>query len=152
MICDYCKVKASARAYWYWNYRISICINGVNYTSEAVQALIARNLGKISVTITIDGTKQKHDLQRVFPDGSGSYDTIEKGIDLWLSQFRGSTKVTFASDDLPMLKRALFFLVSPKMVFTILLKLQSPFNRPLHTSTLGKTLGFHNYRNHIDQK
>lgn len=110
-ICDYFKVKAFLLGHpWYWNYRISICTNGVNYTSDAVQALIARNRGKISVTITIDGTKQKHDLQRVFPDGSGSYDTIEKGIDLWLSQFRGSTKVTFASDDLPLLKESVISL------------------------------------------
>ena len=28
----------------------------------------------------------------------------QKNIDLWKSQFKGTTKVTFASDDLPLLK------------------------------------------------
>lgn len=104
-ICDYFKVKTFAKDHiWYWNYRINICTNGVNYGSEQVQNLIAKNPGKISISITLDGTKEKHDLQRVFPDGSGSYDIIKKNIPLWLSQFPASTKVTFASDDLCMLK------------------------------------------------
>lgn len=30
------------------------------------------------MTITIDGTKAKHDLQRVFPDGTGSYDVVKR--------------------------------------------------------------------------
>ena len=108
-ICDYFKVKAFELNHpWYWNYRINICTNGVNYGSKDVQALIRRNFGKISVSITLDGTKEKHDLQRVFPDGSGSYDAINQNIDLWLSQFRGTTKVTFASDDLPYLKDSIF--------------------------------------------
>lgn len=110
-ICDYFKIRAYELNHpWYWNYRISICTNGVNYTSEPVQSLIKRNAGKISVTITIDGNKEKHDLQRIFPDGSGSFDTIDKGIDLWLSQFRGATKVTFSSDDLPLLKDSIIAL------------------------------------------
>ena len=110
-ICDYFKVKAFELNHpWYWNYRINICTNGVNYGSKDVQALIRRNFGKISVSITLDGTKEKHDLQRVFPDGSGSYDAINQNIDLWLSQFRGTTKVTFASDDLPYLKDSIISL------------------------------------------
>lgn len=103
-ICDYFKITAFKLNHdWYWNYRISICTNGVNYSSPIVQNFINKNMNKISVTISLDGTKEKHDLQRVFPDGSGSFDTIDKGVDLWLSQFRGVTKVTFASQDLPLL-------------------------------------------------
>lgn len=103
-IADYFKLRAFELEHsWYWNYRISICTNGVNYSSPDVQKLINKNKNKMSVTISIDGNKEKHDLQRVFPDGSGSFDKVDKNIDLWLSQFRGSTKVTFASDDLPLL-------------------------------------------------
>lgn len=103
-IADYFKMRAFELDHdWYWNYRISICTNGVNYSSPEVQNLIKKNYNKISVTISVDGTKEKHDLQRVFPDGSGSFDKINENIDLWLSQFRGSTKVTFASEDLPLL-------------------------------------------------
>lgn len=104
-ICDYFKVEAFKRnSSWYWNYRINTCTNGVNYSSEKVQEFIKKNYGKIYVSITLDGTKEKHDMQRVFPDGSGSYDIIRKNVDLWLTQFAGNTKVTFASDDLPLLK------------------------------------------------
>jgi radical SAM peptide maturase (CXXX-repeat target family) len=110
-ICDYFKLSAYKLDHpWYWNYRISICTNGVNYSSESVQKFIAKNFNKISVSITLDGTKEKHDLQRVFPDGTGSYDITSKNVDLWLSQFSGSTKVTFASDDLPFLKDSIISL------------------------------------------
>ena len=106
-ICDYFKKTAYEHNHkWSWNYRISICTNGVNYLDEKVQNFIKKNYNKLSMTITIDGTKEKHDLQRVFPDGSGSYDIIEKGIEPWLKYFPGSTKVTFASDDLPQIGRA----------------------------------------------
>lgn len=103
-IVDYFKLKAFELDHdWYWNYRISICTNGVNYSSPEVQKLINKNVNKMSVIISVDGTKEKHDMQRIFPDGSGSFDRIDDNIDLWLRQFRGSTKVTFASDDLPLL-------------------------------------------------
>ena len=85
-ICDYFKVRAYEEGSdWYWKYRINISTNGVNYDSEEVQRLIRRNVGKISIGITIDGTKEKHDLQRVFPDGSGSYDIIHKNCLLYTS-------------------------------------------------------------------
>lgn len=110
-ISDYFKLRAYELNHdWYWNYRISICTNGVTYSSKPVQDFILKNYGKISVSITVDGTKDKHDLQRVFPDGSGSYDAISKSIDLWISQFGGDTKVTFASDDLPLLKESIISL------------------------------------------
>lgn len=104
-ICDYFKTKTFEKDLdWYWNYRISIYTNGVNYSNQKVQDFIKKNHEKLSLTITIDGIKEKHDLQRVFPNGEGSYDTIKQNIGLWLKQFTGSTKVTFASDDLRYLK------------------------------------------------
>jgi radical SAM peptide maturase (CXXX-repeat target family) len=110
-IVDYFKLRAFELDHdWYWNYRVSICTNGVNYSSDDVQKLIKKNYNKMSVTITVDGTKEKHDLQRVFPDGSGSFDIINENINLWLKQFGGSTKVTFASDDLPLLYDSILFL------------------------------------------
>ncbi|MFQ9495856.1 MAG: hypothetical protein ACLR08_16225 [Dorea longicatena] len=107
-ICDYFKIRSYEEENpWYWRYRINISTNGVNYSDNAVQRLIENNKGKISIGITIDGTKEKHDLQRVFPDGTGSYDVVNKNIKLWLEQFPGSTKVTFASDDLKYLKESI---------------------------------------------
>lgn len=70
-ICDYFKLKTYEKGNsWYWNYRISICTNGVNYSDERIQNFISKNSRKLGITITIDGIKEKHDLQRVFPDGS----------------------------------------------------------------------------------
>lgn len=110
-ICDYFKIRAyEVGSPWYWRYRINIGTNGVNYSDPAVQRLIEKNEGKIAIGITIDGTKEKHDLQRVFPDGSGSYDIIYRNLELWKNQFSPNTKVTFASDDLKYLKDSIVHL------------------------------------------
>lgn len=104
-ICDYFKLKTyEQNDNWYWNYRINICTNGVNYNNAVVQRFLSKNYGKLSISITIDGTKEKHDLQRVFPDGTGSYDIVNQNVDLWVRQFPAGTKVTFSSDDLKYLK------------------------------------------------
>lgn len=92
------------------NIKLVLGTNGVNYSDESVQRLIQKNEGKISIGITIDGTKEKHDLQRVFPDGSGSYEVIHDNMKLWMSQFPASTKVTFASEDLKYLKKSIIHL------------------------------------------
>lgn len=106
-ISDYFKLRAYELNHrWAWNYRFNFSTNGVNYASDEVQSYIKKNIGKLSVGISIDGTKQKHDLNRVFPDGSGSYDIIEQNIPLWRSQFVPATKMTFAHEDLPYLKES----------------------------------------------
>lgn len=110
-ICDYFKLKAyEVNSNWYWNYRINISTNGVNYSDKSVQHFIQKNKGKLNIGISIDGTKEKHDAQRVFPDGSGSYEIIEKNIPLWISQFGGHTKATFSHDDLKYLKESIISL------------------------------------------
>lgn len=56
-ICDYFKLIAFKLDHdWYWNYRINICTNGVNYSSTDVQNFIKKNYNKISVSISLDGT------------------------------------------------------------------------------------------------
>ena len=73
-ISDYFKIRAFELNHkWAWNYRFNFATNGVNYSSTEVQAYIKKNYGKVSIGISIDGIKEKHDLNRVFPDGSGSY-------------------------------------------------------------------------------
>ena len=110
-ICDYFKIKAFEKNDdWCWNYRISISTNGINYSDSNVQSFIAKNRGKLSIGISVDGTKEKHDSQRIFPDGSGSYEIIDKNIPLWLSQTGGNTKATFSSDDLKYLKDSIISL------------------------------------------
>lgn len=90
---------------WFNSYRISFSTNGLLYHTKKVQDYIKRNISHLSIGISVDGNKTKHDLQRIKPDGSGSYDDIMKNVPLWLEQFpEAETKATFSHDDLPHLK------------------------------------------------
>ena len=63
---------------WFGRFRVSLQSNGILVDSEPVQKFLRKNKNLVSLGITIDGTKEKHDLQRVFPNGAGSYDTVER--------------------------------------------------------------------------
>ena len=106
-ITDYIKVKTFEMNHpWFGNSAFFIGSNGLRYESDAVQRYLAKNKGIASVGITIDGNKEKHDLQRVYPNGKGSYDDVIRNVKLWISQNPGSrtTKATYANDDLKYLK------------------------------------------------
>lgn len=112
-ICDYIKVEQYRRNHhWFNSYRFSFSTNGINYHEEKVQRYIEKNHNHLSVGITIDGTRQKHDLNRVYKNSErGSYDDVVKNIPLWQSQFPGSgTKVTISSADLPYIKESVLHL------------------------------------------
>lgn len=103
-ICDYIKVELFKRNHrWFSNYRFSFSTNGLNYSTEKVQKFIMKNHSHLSIGITIDGTKAKHDINRVYKgnNSKGSYDDVVKNIFLWQNQFPGSaTKVTISSPDI----------------------------------------------------
>lgn len=112
-ICDYIKLELYRKNHhWFNSYRFSISTNGINYHEEKVQRYIEKNHNHLSVGITIDGTRQKHDLNRVYKNSErGSYDDVVKNIPLWQSQFPGSgTKVTISSADLPYIKESVLHL------------------------------------------
>lgn len=110
-ICDYFKIRAyEENCQWWWNYRINIGTNGILFKLKQVQTFLNKNKYHVSVGITLDGTKEKHDLMRVYPDGKGSYDKIIPGIPEYIERFSPSTKVTFASDDLKYLKESIVHL------------------------------------------
>ena len=116
-ICDYIKTELFRRNHhWFNSYRFSFSTNGINYDSEKVQAFIAKNRTHLSIGITIDGTKRKHDLNRVWKSVSpekGSYDDVVRNIPLWLQQFPdGGTKVTISSADIPYIKESVLHLYS----------------------------------------
>jgi uncharacterized protein len=98
---------------WFNSYRFSFSTNGINYNEEKVQRYIEKNYEHLSIGITIDGTQIKHDLNRVYKSGKGSYDDVVKNIPLWLKQFpHGSTKVTISSADIPYIKDSVLHLYS----------------------------------------
>lgn len=116
-ICDYIKIEMFRKNHhWFNSYRFSISTNGINYDSDRVQRFIAKNHDHLSIGITIDGTREKHDLNRVWKgDGPerGSYKDVVKNIPLWLEQFPGSaTKVTISSEDIPYIKESVLHLYS----------------------------------------
>lgn len=103
-LCDYIKVELYRKHHpWFDNYTLSFSTNGINYGGEKVQKFIKKNKKHVKVGITIDGTKNKHDLNRVYKQsGKGSYEDVVRNIPLWLEQFPNeSTKVTLSSGDLP---------------------------------------------------
>ena len=126
-ICDYLKVEMYRRNHhWFNSYRFSFSTNGINYHTEKVQRFIEKNHSHLSIGITIDGTKRKHDLNRIWKtlemergvqpkpeEEKGSYDDVVKNIPLWLQQFPGAaTKVTIASADIPYIKESVLHLYS----------------------------------------
>lgn len=118
-ICDYLKMEMFRRDHhWFNSYRFSFSTNGINYHTEKVQHFIEKNKEHLSVGITIDGTKQKHDLNRIYKKNEeekerGSYDDVVKNIPLWLEQFpHAGTKVTISSADIPYIKESVLHLFS----------------------------------------
>lgn len=116
-ICDYIKTELFRRNHhWFDSYRFSFSTNGINYDTEKVQNFIAKNGAHLSIGITIDGTRRKHDLNRIWKGEGpekGSYDDVVHNIPLWLKQFPGAgTKVTISSADIPYIKESVLHLYS----------------------------------------
>lgn len=87
---------------WQSAYVLMFSTNGTLYHTKKFQQLLWENRGHSYPTITIDGTRRKHDRARVFADGRGSYDIVARNVKLWLRQFpNAGTKITFSSEDLP---------------------------------------------------
>lgn len=114
-LCDYIKTEMYRLNHkWFDSYRFSFSTNGINYDSERVQRFIEKNHTHLSIGITIDGTRRKHDLNRVYKGSErGSYDDVVRNIPLWLKQFpNGGTKVTISSPDIPYIKESVLHLFS----------------------------------------
>ncbi len=126
-ICDYLKTEMFYRNHhWFNSYRFNFSTNGINYHTEKVQRFINKNREHLSIGITIDGTKRKHDLNRIWKtkemeqgvmprpeEKHGSYDDVIKNIPLWLAQFPNEgTKVTISSADIPYIYESVLHLYS----------------------------------------
>ncbi len=116
-ICDYIKTELYRRNHhWFNSYRLSFSTNGINYNSPKVQNFISKNIDHLSIGFSVDGNRQKHDLNRIWKgDGPvrGSYDDVVRNVPLWLSQFpNASTKVTISSADIPYIKESVLHLYS----------------------------------------
>lgn len=126
-ICDYIKTELfKHNHHWFDSFRFVFTTNGINYGSEKVQKFINKHKNHLNITITIDGTRRKHDLNRIWKtpemergimpkpeDERGSYADVVRNIPLWLEQFPGAgTKVTISSADIPYIKESVLHLYS----------------------------------------
>lgn len=126
-ICDYIKIEMFKRDHhWFNNFRFNFTTNGINYGSEKVQDFINKHKSHINVTITIDGTQRKHDLNRIWKtpemergimpkpeEERGSYVDVLRNVPLWLEQFPYlGTKVTISSNDIPYIYESVMHLYS----------------------------------------
>ena len=116
-VCDYIKTELFRRNHhWFNSYRFSFSTNGINYHEEKVQRFIRKNHSHLGIGITIDGTKEKHNLNRIWKGKNterGSYYDVVRNIPLWLEQFpHAGTKVTISSADIPYIKESVLHLYS----------------------------------------
>lgn len=114
-ICNYIKTEMYKLDHpWFDNYYFNFTTNGINYDSPKVQSFIKNNLSHLSVSITLDGTEVKHNINRIYrSNGSGSYADVIKNVPLWLEQFRDEgTKVTISSVDIPYICESVLHLYS----------------------------------------
>lgn len=111
-LCDYMVIKMVRMKHkWLDRYIFFMTTNGLLYTSDLMQGLLNRHKGHISVVLSIDGIKEKHDLSRFIKNGQGSFDTVSKAIPLWRKQFpNNSNKATFAHNDLRYLRDSIIYL------------------------------------------
>lgn len=107
-ITDYFKFESYRLDHpWFSQYRLNFSTNGLLYDSPPVQNYIVKNNNHVNIGVSIDGNKIKHDLQRVKPNGEGSFDDVLRIVPMWLKQFpHVSTKATFSHVDLPYLKES----------------------------------------------
>lgn len=116
-ICDYLKKRMFELNHpWFNLYRFSFSTNGINYHTEKVQKFIKKNHKHLSIGFSIDGTKAKHDLNRIWKDSNpekGSYKDVVSNVPLWLEQFPdAATKVTISSADIPYIAESVLHLFS----------------------------------------
>jgi len=112
-ICDYIKIRLfELNHHWFNSYRFNFSTNGINYHTQEVQRFIEKNHEHLNIGITIDGTKRKHDLNRVYKlTEKGSYQDVVRNIPLWLEQFPDTgTKVTISSADIPYITESVLHL------------------------------------------
>jgi radical SAM peptide maturase (CXXX-repeat target family) len=91
---------------WKDNYMISLTTNGTQFTDK-IKTILKRNRKRMSVGLSLDGTRKAHNLNR-----DNSYDKIMEDFDWWRKTFPWNTiKATVNHKTLPMLADSVKHLV-----------------------------------------
>jgi radical SAM peptide maturase (CXXX-repeat target family) len=108
-ITDYVRWKLISENHpWANKILFSMISNGVMYFSPEVQEYLTKNHGYVSFGISLDGCRDLHDMCRIFPDGTGSYDLAESGCVHYMKNFDSGmlTKLTVAPENITWLYEA----------------------------------------------
>lgn len=99
---------------WLEDYTFRFTTNGLAYSIPKVQKYVQKYKERLSVQISIDGTKKKHDLNRKFANGAGSYDKLIPNVQLWLEQFgsKAMSIMVVSHNDLPYLSESIIHLIN----------------------------------------
>lgn len=73
---------------------MNVCTNGTILNDEILDLIKKNNIG---VQVSIDGTKDIHDENRVFPNGSGSYDIVARNVKILLDSLPASQVIPRAT-------------------------------------------------------
>lgn len=111
-ILDYWVYKTRLTgSHWKDNWRASISTNGTLFENDKVQRLIVKWHKNLSVGVSIDGCPEIHDKNRVFKDGSGTIQVIQKTWHWYRSLYpNAETKSTLNRNSIPYLYKSLKFL------------------------------------------
>lgn len=78
-IIEYFQYRAwKIKHHWRNRWRISISTNGTLFEREDVKRFMEKYIHNLSIGVSIDGCPELHDRNRVFKDGSGTFNTIKK--------------------------------------------------------------------------
>jgi len=98
---------------WATKYMASICSNGVLYRTDEVQRFIQKHKNHLSLSVTLDGTKELHDACRIFPDGRGSYDLASDACFDLIKKYKSvGSKITIAPGNIEYVADALKHMVN----------------------------------------
>ena len=113
-ICDYFIEQTILLDHpWATRFRFSMSTNGVLYFDERVQKFLQRHGQHTWMNVTVDGTKEMHDMCRVDELGKGSFDVANAAADDWAKRCGATrgTKITVAPSNLCMCDDAILYFV-----------------------------------------
>lgn len=104
-VVDYAKCRAAKKGK---TFRFSMTTNGILLKEKIVEFLEKE---KFRLLISFDGPQEIHDLFRIFPDGSGSFDVVRRNLKKLqsLPDFRFSVRATLTNQYTSLRKLARYF-------------------------------------------
>ena len=87
---------------WILFYKVSISSNGILYFTPKVQDFIQKHKNHLSLSITLDGNKELHDMCRRDFNNNPTYDIVVKAVQDYKTKYNNnlSTKLTISPENI----------------------------------------------------